>query len=231
MNYLKHFERYSDQIYDFIYSNFLEIADDYNFTKVDDVFKSGIQDTVYEINYSNFHNCYLIKIFFDKFLLSSLTSKFRKSLDNFLHSLIREDLEVKIDHFRGSLIMDIYIRDFKKNESKSFYDDFDQLKDIFLDLSYDGFDVKFYNEDQTKLGNPIYRIVIKSDNNYFDINDCLSVLKRSVEYMQGLGYNYNCGYMSERGGNRRFFVNQKGAFHMGHEITEKIYRIHVSFYL
>ena len=104
MNYLKYFERYSDQTYDFIYSNFLEIADDYNFTKVD-------------------------------------------------------------------------------------------------------------------------------DNNYFDINDCLSVLKRSVEYMQGLGYNYNCGYIPERGGNRRFFVNQKGAFHMGHEITEKIYIIHVSFYL
>ena len=65
MNHLKYFEKYSDQTYDLIYSNFLEIADDYNFTKVDDVFKSDIQDTVYEINYSNVHECYLIKIFFE----------------------------------------------------------------------------------------------------------------------------------------------------------------------
>lgn len=106
------------------------------------------------------------------------------------------------------------------------------LKIFFQDLSDDGFDVKFYNEDQTKLGNPIYRIVIKSDDdNYFDINDCLSVLKRSVEYMQIFGYNYRCGYLPKSGGNCRFFVSQKGAFHMGHEIDEKIYRIHVSFYL
>lgn len=132
-----------------------------------------------------------------------------------------------------------YLKYFERYSDQT-YDDFDQLKDIFLDLSDDGFDVKFYNEDQTKLGNPIYRIVIKSDkthplircwDNYFYINDCLSVLKRSVEYMQSFGYNYRCGYMPERGGNCRFFVSQKGAFHMGHEITEKIYRIHVSFYL
>ena len=46
---------------------------------------------------------------------------------------MREDLEVKIDYFKGNLIMDIYIRDFlkKQNESKSVDDDFDQLKDVF----------------------------------------------------------------------------------------------------
>lgn len=119
-----------------------------------------------------------------------------------------------------------------ENYSEKTSEDFDELKDIFLDLHDDGFEVKFYNDDVTKSGNPIYRIVIKCDNdNFFDINDCLSVLKRAVQYMQGLGYDYRCGYIPKSGGNCRFFVNQKGAYHMGHEIVDKIYRIHISFNL
>lgn len=243
MNHLKYFEKYSDQTYDLIYSNFLEIADDYNFTKVDDVFKSDIQDTVYEINYSNVHECYLIKIFFEDNLSGvsddnkNLSYKFISNLDNFSHSLMREDLEVKIDYFKGNLIMDIYIRDFlkKQNESKSVDDDFDQLKDVFLDLYDEGYDVSFYKgKDDNQIQD--YRVVIKKEKTFNFDNILCETLRRSVLVMTDLGYRYQATYKVWHSLPQKFYIylDERGLRSSGVKLNETwpdVHSIVVDFYI
>lgn len=77
-----------------------------------------------------------------------------------------------------------YLKHF--NES---YDDIQQhLKDIFIELEDDGYDVKFYKSKDDN-GRDSYRVDLSLKNILF--NTTLSnALKTSVSFMNDLGYKY-----------------------------------------
>jgi len=126
MIYLKLFENFSrhkdwknpdenDRIFEIIFMSFLDISDKYNFEKVDDVYKSDINGTIYQIKYSTKREEYNLEIFLidnlegvsddGRNLKKDLLSDFNK----FISHLESFGLKCIMNRERGSLIIDFYI--------------------------------------------------------------------------------------------------------------------------
>lgn len=82
-----------------------------------------------------------------------------------------------------------YIKLYKIFESN----DFDHLKDVFLDLSDEGYDVSFYTGKDDN-GRDDFRVVIKKDKEFNFESILCETLQRSVLVMTDLGYRYQATY-------------------------------------
>jgi len=135
MIYLKLFENFTrhkdwenpdenDNIFEIIFMSFLDISDKYNFEKVDDVNKSYINGTIYEIKYSKKREEYNLRIFFIDNLegVSDDGRNLKKDLisdfHNFISHLESFGLKCIMTTESGSLILDFYI---SKTENISFF--------------------------------------------------------------------------------------------------------------
>jgi len=113
MNYLIKYSVFENSNIDIIYSYFLEIADEYNITKVDNIYKSNIQDSVYKIYSIN--NIIHISIFFDDALSGNLgdgrnlSKEFIRDIENFKKQLKSNGFSVEIEYRTGSLLYSILI--------------------------------------------------------------------------------------------------------------------------
>lgn len=122
-------------------------------------------------------------------------------------------------------------------ENNNFDADFEYLKDLFLDLKDDNFDVRLY-ELKDKSGRDEYRVVIKNElTTYFNINQDISdTLKRATWYMKDLGYTYTSRYIASSGTSCKFYIYQdeRNLRFSGHTmdlVWPDITRIDLRFYI
>jgi hypothetical protein len=116
--------------------------------------------------------------------------------------------------------------------------DFDQLKDIFLDLSDEGYDVSFYTgKDDNRIEE--YRVVIKKGNEKktFNFESILcETLQRSVSVMTDLGYRYQATYKVWHSLPQKFYIylDERGLRSSGVKLNETwpdVHAIVVDFYI
>lgn len=132
-----------------------------------------------------------------------------------------------------------YIKLYKIFESN----DFDQLKDVFLDLSDEGYDVSFYTgKDDNQIQD--YRVVIKKGNEPMDWrkktfnfdNILCETLRRSVLVMTDLGYRYQATYKVWHSLPEKFYIylDERGLRSSGVKLNETwpdVHSIVVDFYI
>lgn len=99
------------------------------------------------------------------------------------------------------------LNNFKTFESKESYIDYDTIRDLFIDLIDDGYEMKTYNEDYVKIGKYFFdfkKIFPEDSFNYIDnnhvygysdldsikseIEKSLMILKESMARLNDLGY-------------------------------------------
>lgn len=124
-----------------------------------------------------------------------------------------------------------YIKLYKIFESN----DFDQLKDVFLDLSDEGYDVSFYTGKDDN-GRDDFRVVIKKDKKFNFESILCETLQRSVLVVTDLGYRYQATYKVWHSLPEKFYIylDERGLRSSGVKLNETwpdVHSIVVDFYI